>query len=71
MNPSRDLCNRAILTDADSVTAPAAMGVLMGGYRVDWAIVMAAAVLVTLPFVVLFLFLQRFLISGITAGAMK
>jgi lactose/L-arabinose transport system permease protein len=60
-----------ILQDPDSMTAPVALGILLGGYRVNWAVVMVATVLVTVPFVVLFLFLQRFLISGITAGAMK
>jgi len=29
------------------------------------------AVLVTVPFLMLFLFLQRFLVSGITAGAVE
>jgi lactose/L-arabinose transport system permease protein len=32
---------------------------------------MVAAVLMTLPMLVLFMFLQRYFIAGITAGAVK
>ena len=32
---------------------------------------MVGAVLLTVPFLVLFLFLQRYFVAGITAGAVK
>jgi len=37
----------------------------------DWGLMMAAAVLVTAPLVVLFVFVQRHLIVGFGAGAVK
>lgn len=53
------------------MTAPVALGSLIGITMVPWASIMAGAVVLTLPMVVVFLFLQRYFISGITAGAVK
>lgn len=39
--------------------------------RYVWDEMMAACVCVTVPLVVLFAFLQRYFIEGLTAGAMK
>lgn len=43
----------------------------IGQYSTDWSSVMAGSVIITIPIVILFLFLQKFLISGMTAGAVK
>lgn len=43
----------------------------LGEYTYDWGKVMAATVSAALPVLVAFIFLQRFLISGLTAGAVK
>ncbi|WP_418667879.1 carbohydrate ABC transporter permease [Allofournierella sp.] len=43
----------------------------VGQYSTDWAAVMAGATIITLPVLVLFVFLQRHLVSGMTAGAVK
>ncbi|MDQ0878549.1 multiple sugar transport system permease protein [Paenibacillus sp. V4I3] len=42
-----------------------------GLYMTDWGSIMAASVLSVLPVVILFVFMQRFLIDGMTAGAVK
>lgn len=42
----------------------------MGG-TVVWGNIMAMAVLIIVPSLILFLFLQRYLVSGLTAGAIK
>ena len=42
-----------------------------GLYATDWGGLMAAAVLAVLPVAVMFLYLQRFLIEGLAAGAVK
>jgi multiple sugar transport system permease protein len=42
-----------------------------GQYSTNWANIMAGSVLIALPIVLLFLFLQKFLVSGMTAGAVK
>jgi multiple sugar transport system permease protein len=42
-----------------------------GLYMTNWGSIMAASVLSVLPVVILFVFMQRFLIDGMTAGAVK
>jgi lactose/L-arabinose transport system permease protein len=60
-----------VLSDRDMQTAPVALGSLIGLTRVSWGGIMVGAVMTTLPFLVLFLFLQRYFIAGITAGGVK
>jgi len=60
-----------VLTKPEMQTAPVALGALVGLNRVFWNAIMVAAVLMTLPMLILFLFLQRYFIAGITAGAVK
>jgi ABC-type glycerol-3-phosphate transport system permease component len=52
---------------------PLTVGVMhfFEGVHVDWGLMMAAAVLMTLPLAVLFMFVQRHLIVGFGAGAVK
>jgi raffinose/stachyose/melibiose transport system permease protein len=40
-------------------------------FSTDWGLTSAASIIVILPIVVLFLFLQRRFISGLTAGGLK
>ncbi|MFC5319294.1 hypothetical protein [Brachybacterium alimentarium] len=44
---------------------------LFGEYGTDWGVVMAASVLAALPTILLFSLLQRRLVAGMTAGAVK
>jgi lactose/L-arabinose transport system permease protein len=60
-----------VLSKQEAQTAPVALGALVGLNKVFWNAIMVAAVLMTLPMLVLFLFLQRYFIAGITAGAVK
>ncbi len=58
----------------NSVTQlPLTVGVMhfFEGVHVDWGLMMAAAVLMTLPLAVLFMFVQRQLVVGFGAGAVK
>ena len=52
---------------------PLTVGVMhfFEGVHVDWGLMMAAAVLMTLPLAVLFMFVQRHLVVGFGAGAVK
>jgi ABC-type glycerol-3-phosphate transport system permease component len=52
---------------------PLTVGVMhfFEGVHVDWGLMMAAAVLMTLPLAVLFSFVQRHLIAGFGAGGVK
>jgi trehalose/maltose transport system permease protein len=54
-------------------TVPVAIALISGAtaYELPWGRVMAASVIVTLPLIVLVLILQRRIVSGLTAGAVK
>ncbi len=52
-------------------TAPVGLKFFVGGFSQQWGYFAAGAIVVAIPIVVLFLFLQRFLISGLTAGGVK
>lgn len=60
-----------VLSEKEMYTAPVALGTLIGLTRVSWAGIMVGSFLMTLPFAVLFFFLQRYFVAGITAGAIK
>lgn len=46
--------------------------VLVGSFNIySWSILMAGAVLMTLPVLVIFMFVQRYLVSGLGGGAVK
>ena len=53
------------------MTAPVALGSLIGLTKVSWGGIMAGAVMLTAPMLVVFVLLQRHFIAGISAGAVK
>lgn len=57
----------------DQRTVPVAIALITGGsqHELPWGNVMAASVIVTLPLIALVLVLQRRLVAGLTAGAVK
>ena len=54
-----------------AMTAPVALGTLIGLTKVSWGGLMAGAVMLTVPMLVVFVLLQRHFIAGIAAGAVK
>ena len=54
-------------------TVPVAIAFISGGsqHELPWGNIMAASVIVTVPLIVLVLVLQRRIVSGLTAGAVK
>ncbi|MEM6428238.1 MAG: carbohydrate ABC transporter permease [Deinococcota bacterium] len=60
-----------VLPDKNAYTIPVALGTLVGLTRVSWGGIMLGTAISTLPFLVMFLFLQRYFIAGITVGATK
>lgn len=60
-----------VLSQKEMYTAPVALGTLIGLTRVSWGGIMVGSALMTVPFLILFLFLQRYFVAGITAGAVK
>ncbi|RKX26544.1 MAG: carbohydrate ABC transporter permease [Candidatus Zixiibacteriota bacterium] len=61
-----------ILTSHDSLrTLPVALALYQGHQAIDWQHLMAGSAVAVLPVLVVFLLMQRQLVSGITAGAIK
>ncbi len=59
------------LRSPDMFTLPIGLATLSGLYRIEWGMIMAGAVLTTLPVLVVFYFTRHHLISGLAAGAVK
>lgn len=52
-------------------TAPVGLRFFVGGFQQQWGYFAAGAIITAIPIMVLFMFLQRYLVSGLTAGAVK
>lgn len=59
------------LTNDDYFPITRGLIVFQGVYGSDWPLLAAAVLMLTLPMVILFLFLQRYIVSGLTAGSVK
>jgi len=62
---------RVILSNPKLYTLPLGLAGLAGQYQTEWANYAAGSVLVCIPVVVLFLALNRYLVSGLTLGGVK
>ena len=62
-----------VLTNADSAKTlpPGVMTILTSSYNIEWGMLMAASVLMSLPLILSFAFMQRHLTRGFGAGAVK
>ncbi len=60
-----------VLSGANTKTLPVAVFDFVSYASVDWGAIMAAAVIMTLPIIVVALFAQKYIVSGLTAGATK
>jgi multiple sugar transport system permease protein len=61
-----------LLRSQNNFTLPLRIFSLVGGrYTVEWNQVMAATLLATLPVAIVFSWLQRYLVRGLTVGAVK
>ncbi len=61
-----------LATSVDVRTIPPGLLLsFLGQFKHDWAGMMAASVVVTVPVMIIFIILQRFLVQGLTAGAVK
>lgn len=61
-----------ILTTSEPMkTLAVGIGQLVGQYRIAWNDLMAVSLVASIPLTILFLVLQKHLISGLTAGAVK
>jgi len=60
-----------VLAKKELYTIPIATQVFYGTYSTDIGLVMAALLLAMLPILILYLFLQRYIVEGVTSGAVK
>lgn len=60
-----------VLATNDTKTLPMAVFNFISYTEINWPSLMAAAVLITLPILVISMALQRYVIAGLTAGAVK
>lgn len=60
-----------VLGRKEMYTIPIATQVFYGTYSTDMGLVMAALLLAMLPILILYLFLQRYIVEGVTSGAVK
>lgn len=52
-------------------TLPLVIGQMAGFDKIQWNDLMAASFLASIPMVILFIFLQRYFVSGMTSGSVK
>lgn len=64
------LANVLTRTDA-SRTVPISLSEFSSYFKVDWGDTMAAAAIITIPIVILFMLIQKQFVEGLTAGAVK
>ncbi len=60
-----------VLQDTDLFTLPLGLKMFQGSMTTQWGLYAAGALLVSVPVVLLFLVLSRYLIGGLTLGAVK
>ena len=60
-----------VLTKKELYTIPIATQAFYGTYSTDMGLVMAALLLAMLPILILYIFMQRYIVEGVTAGAVK
>ena len=60
-----------LVNSKDNWTANLGITTMRGEYTTDWNEISAAAVFVAVPIILIYLFLERYLVGGLTAGAEK
>jgi multiple sugar transport system permease protein len=65
------LFGRVFLNSLDNLTLTVGVMLFFEGTHVDWGLLMAACVLMTMPMALLFMAMQRHLVAGFGAGAVK
>lgn len=60
-----------VLTRKELYTLPIATQMFYGTYSSDLGLIMASLIMVVIPVIILYLFLQKYIIAGVVAGAVK
>ncbi len=62
----------SILISGDNLkTLPVGLAGIVGQYQIDWGFLLSGAVLASLPVIILFMFIGKYFVSGLTEGAIK
>lgn len=60
-----------VLFSPEKLTLPAGLSRLQGAYTIDYPVVMAGAMLAAIPVLVLYVFVQRYVIEGVASSGVK
>lgn len=60
-----------MITDADNYTLILAANSFFGKYTADWTNLLAGLLMTSFPLIIFYLFFQKHIVKGITAGAVK
>ncbi|MNV53996.1 L-arabinose transport system permease protein AraQ [compost metagenome] len=60
-----------MLTDVDRYTLILSTNMLFGEYNKEWSLILAALVLTAIPAILIYAFFQKFIMTGISEGAVK
>ena len=60
-----------LINDQDLYTVPVGLSYFLGEYNVDYAALAAGGVIAVLPVVLIFALIQRYLVGGLSVGAVK
>jgi multiple sugar transport system permease protein len=60
-----------LITDPDNRTAPPAIAGLIGGTTIDWGLVAASAMAFAVPVLVFAFLVRKYLVAGVTLGAVR
>jgi ABC-type glycerol-3-phosphate transport system permease component len=60
-----------VATDADMYTVQVGLSYFTSEHTIDWPLLMAGAVIVTLPVLAIYFGLQRYFVGGLTMGGVK
>lgn len=62
---------KIVMSAPDKITLPVGLVTLQGSFSTEWGVYSAAALLTTIPVVILFGALSKYLVGGLTVGSVK
>ena len=60
-----------VTTTSDMFTLPVGMNFLKNEFQVNWPLLMAGTILISLPTLMIFLFFQRYFVEGVASSGLK
>ncbi len=60
-----------VLFSPERLTLPAGLATLQGSYNIDYPVVMAGATVASIPVLILYIFVQRYVIEGVATSGLK